>query len=85
MLTKKRRKFDLKEKARIVDVARESGALAAARLAKNTAGFESVNARQVRKWRRGIDGRIGAAARRGHPHSPSRSMRSVAVAVSSPR
>ena len=63
LLKKKRRKFDLKDKAKIVDVARENGTLAAARLANNTAGFESVSARMVRKWRRDIDGKKPKARR----------------------
>ena len=54
----------MKEKAKIVAAARDIGTHAAARLANNTAGFESVTAQVVHRWRREID-RNKPKARRG--------------------
>ena len=48
-LKNKRRKFDDKEKGKILVVAREHGVNEAVRRATNTAGFEHVTARQVRR------------------------------------
>ena len=68
-LTSKRRKYDMKEKQKIVDIAREHGTYEAARRANLTAGFQNVHAGMVRRWRRELDGGRSKkkAGRKGTP------------------
>ena len=55
-LKAKRRRFDDKAKKEVVAAAREHGLHEAARRANNTAGFESVDCKTIRRWRKALEG-----------------------------